>query len=485
MYPQTTQQPHQRRQQQGQQAVSLHELQRSLMAEDLRQAPPRGRGQQQQPRSGPPQHQHQYPRRGDNVATQGWDLRDPRDARDPYDEGPLVSTRADRGVGLDIHEILKQEAFGAPQAACDDHFEKNRPCPAAVYGISDQYMVLDTFSKVQTSRVEQGEFQWNFMVQGVTGDEVIGVHDRIDTVIEIQLGSFCLAIPPEVPYVLAEAPTVTPSGTNRLVLVHNNANGLAGTPTLVPNNPLLGHGQYPPSVLVPPSTFLVPWVNNPYSQLPFCNRLTIQLREAGLQSFSDRNGARHHFEFVVSHLAALGSNPTMLQATPLAGSWDSFIFTDPLKDVHGLTLVFRNPDVPIRFLPDCFYEVRVVSDGAASPGPFLRFDIPAHGLNAGDRVYVSGFKSGVGVLDTYVNRPEGHVIGGDPGAPPLGPGTALSGAPAPIPDAFWLDPAVSIIDFSPAPSLPQVVMVCIAKRRMRIPIRLRRIVQRLTNYIAP
>lgn len=103
----------------------------------------------------------------------------------------------------------------------------------------------------------------------------------------------------------------------------------------------------------------------------------------------------------------------MLLALPQSGSqWDTFIFTDPLKDVHGLTLVFRNPDTPIRFLPDCLYDVEVGSDGSATPGPFLRVHAPDHGLNMGDRIFISGFKSGNSKLDAYVNRPEGLVAAG-------------------------------------------------------------------------
>lgn len=496
--------------QRRQQQFDLHELQRGLLEEDLREeeaarrltnqqtrAPPaaRGRGRpqpSQRSRAGPPTTRgradnlrpaEQFNVHPSRYAEVDWDTY----AEDPSDNlleppppglayGPGL--RSERGVGLDVHEILKREAFMAQQAACDDHFEKNRPCPSGIYGISDQYIVLDSFNKLRESRVDRGEFKWNFMVQGVTGDEVIGVKDKIDTVIEIQMGSFCLPIPPEIPYTLAAPPAVTPSGTNQLVLVHNNSNGVSGPPTLIPN--VAPHGQYPPTVLTPPNTFVVPWVNNPYTQLPFCNRLTVQLKEAGLQSYSDRNGARHHFEFAVTYLSIAGTNPNMLQAVPISGTlWDTFVFTDPLKDVHGLTLVLRNPDIPIRFEPDCLYDVQVVGDGAAAPGPFLRFDAAAHGLHAGDRVIIDGYRSGIPVLDAYINRPEGHVASGDPSLAALAPGV-----PIPSTNSFWLDPAVSVIDFSPAPTL-QVVTVCIAKRRLRIPIRLRRVVARLTNYIAP
>ena len=470
-----------------QQGLDLHEIQRAMLEEEVyaeragafpptsRAAPPISRGARSLYYQGPPLQQGPL-RGGHSPLAEGFRGRPPRGEPYPPPGPGYYATRAYEahaptppGRDLDVHELLKREAFASESAACDDHFEKNRPCPESVHGISDQYIVFDTFSKLRESQVERGEFRWNFMVQGVTGDQVLGVRDRIDTVIAIQVGAFALPILPEVPYVLAPPPVVTPSGTNQLVLIHNNTN------LAVPLSPLLLTAQYP---LQLPAQ--IPWVDNPYTQLPSGGRLTIQLREAGLQSYSDRNGARHHFEFGVAYPAGAneGANPNMLMAAPLrGGQWDTFLFTDPLKDVHGLTLVFRNPDVPIRFLPDCLYEVAAVSDGAAAPGPFLRFDAPAHGLLVGDRVFIEGFQSGVSALDTYVNRPEGQVISGDPSLPPLGPA-------APLADSFWLDPAVSLIDLTaPPPNLPQIVTVCIAKRRMRIPMRLRRVVQRLTNYV--
>lgn len=383
---------------------------------------------------------------------------------------PAGTQRIDIGRGIDVHELLKNEAFASDQPSCDNHFEKNRPCPTAVYGISDQYMVLDSFHKVQSSAIDRGEYKWNFMVQGVTGDEVIGVHDKLDNIIEIQMGDFILPILPEVPYVLRPAP-VAPTGTNQLVLIQNNNNAVA------PNNPRLLPAQYPAAA---PSQAV--WINNPYSQLPCGARLTVQFAEAGLQSFSDANGARHHYEFLAVYGGTIGGNPNTLVASPLSGRrWDAYIFTEPLQDVAGMTLIFRTPDIPIRFQQDVLYDVSVSSDGAVFPGPYLVFTFANHGLAVGDRIHISGFRSGVAVLDSYVNRTEGHVASANPALAPLLPST-----PIPTPDTFWLDPSPSLVDFTaPVPILPQIVSVGIAKRRLRIPIRLRRIVQRLTNYMSP
>jgi hypothetical protein len=434
------------------QHFSLHELQRSFLEQDMRnenfRTRPAPRGAPRAPPVAP---------RGPPVAPPG---------------------RAPPEL-IDIHELLKKEALDPPAKARP---ESHRPSHEGVYGISDQYMILDSFLKLRESPTDRGEFRWNFMVQGSTGEEVLGVKDVVDTVIEIQVGPFSMPVPPEVPYVLA-GPPATP-GSDQLVLVHNNANGAAAPPTLVPN--AAGLGQYPPELLVPTPadpapTTLTPWVHNPYSQVPHFGCFTIQICEAGLQSYSDRNGARHHYEYALTSPVLFAStHPNMLLARPAEGGWDTYVFTDPLANIHGLTLVFRNPDSRIRFLPDCLYGVAVEAFDGGGPGPFLRVNAPAHGLCMGDRVFITGFASGNPGLDAYVNRDEGQVAAGDPDAPAPPPGAPIPG------DYFWTDPAICIVDLtSQTPVLPQIVTVFIAKRRMRIPIRLRRVVARLTNYISP
>ena len=374
---------------------------------------------------------------------------------------------------IDVHELLKREAFArVPPGAAS-----GRPIrPGSAPGVSDQYIVLDSFSKLRASDVGRGEFRWNFNVQGSTTDEALGVRDKVDAVIEVQLSAFSMPLLPEVPYVLA-APSEAPGGADRLLLLHNNTN-FAGA-----LGPTLDASQYPtagPWTVAAPPPFS-PWPGNPYSQTPHAGHFTIQLQEAGLQSFSDRNGARHHYEFTLAAPAYAGAcSPTVMQALPLRGGmWDTYTFTTPLTDVHGLTLVFRNPDVPLRFLPDVLYDARLESDGAAAPGPFLRARAPGHALRAGDRVFVTGCASGCAALDGFVNRADGLVAAGDPAAPPLAPGTPIVLAD---PDVFYFDPGVGLAELVTMPTLPQYVTIGIASRRLRIPIRLRRVVGFVTNY---
>ena len=439
---------------------------------------------------------------------------DPR--RDPPRDPPeryLGAGRRDEEY-LDIREILKREALNPlPPPA-----HAGRPQPR---GVSDQYVVLDTFLKLRESATDRGEFRWNFMVQGVTGDEVIGVRDEIDNVIEIQIGAFAMPNPPEVPYVVENTATLETTGQYML-----RGNNIGTTSTSKPP-PKLGINQYPEALLVPGpgttwnNTPLSPWVHNPYSQVPFFGGLTVQVCEAGLQSYSDRKGARHHFEFRLT-APNDGANPNMLLARPMRGTqWDTYTFTDPLKDIHGITLIFRNPDAPIHFLPDCLYGVTAKYNDPPFTFKALRFYAPGHQLRMGDRIFVSGFKSGDAGLDAYVNRPEGLVASGNFDSPiKLEPGVAI--AEASLEDYFWTDPGICLQDVKfpwlvpDAPAVPAVpagpggvpaavpavpavpahtemrdelppqsVTVCVANRRMRIPMRIRRVVDRVPNHITP
>lgn len=364
---------------------------------------------------------------------------------------PAGKYRPTRAV--DVHELMKHEAFASASASCDDHFEKSRPCPSAVYGVSDQYVILDSFEKVRESRTDRGEFQFNFMVQGVTRDQTIGVKDRLDTVIGIQVCDFCIPLLSFDNFDPAVAVALRP--------------GLAAL-GLAANGPLPSAGDA---------------VTNPQAQTPFCGRITMFLKEIGLQSYSDADNRRHHFEFGAAVAGAPPGDRILL--TPL-DSCEYFLFTDPIQDVHGVTVCFYNPGNVIKFAPDCLYDVTARADG----GQLLEFSYtdPTNLVNlaVGDRIYIRGFSSGDTTLDPWIGRPEGHLVGsgGFVVTPPSGPGTGTT-------VTFRLNPDVSTATLAaPVPANTAVasatqIDVCIAKNRLRIPLRFRRVVPRLTNYIAP
>jgi hypothetical protein len=351
---------------------------------------------------------------------------------------------------IDVHEILKREAFAASAASCDNHFEKNRPCPSDTYGVSDHYIVLDSQQKVETSRTWQGEFQFNMMVQGTTGDQVIGIKDRAETIIGITATKFCIPLLPLDDFVPATL--------------------IAGNPALVTLG-LAANGALPAGDNVV----------NAQSQVPFCGRVTVFLREIGLQSFSDVDRRRHHFEFQ----AEVAPDGRSIVLDPIIRFRD-FWFTEPIQDIHGLTACFFNPNDQLRFPPDVFYEVAVQSDA----GSLLEFTATAPNglinLAVGDRVYVKGFAAAgaaadTGILDAYVGRADGHIVGAG--------GFVLSADGRTV--TFRLNPDVSLagppVLYPPSTPITSTtpVRICVAKNRVRIPLRLRGIVQRLTNYAAP
>ena len=452
---------------------SIYELQRQMMSDGLHEEkrrqeaarddrpPTRGRTQAPQPRA----------RRAPQAAPGPQYSAPPRASKEGYTSGPsgfylpkkpsdelgIVdfppgSYRPDRT--LEVHEILKHECFASSSSSCDDHFEKNRACPSAVYGVSDQYLILDSYEKLQESRVDQGEYKFNFMVQGVTRDQNIGVKDKLNTIIGIQVCDFCIPLLPFDDFDPASLTTLTP-GLSVLSLAANGALPTDGDAT-----------------------------TNSQSQTPFCSRVTLFLREIGLQSYSDADNRRHHFEFdaTVARAAPQTGPRDRILLTPL-DDCEYYLFTDPIQDVHGLTICFFNPGNVIRFPPDCLYDTAARSDAAQ----LLEFTYndPTNLINleVDDRIFIRGFVTGNSILDSYVTRPEGQLVGagGFTVIPPTGPGTGTT-------VIFRLNPDVSVAAFFPA-NTPIVsakqINVCIAKNRIRIPLRFRRVIGRLTNYIAP
>jgi hypothetical protein len=190
----------------------------------------------------------------------------------------------------------------------------------------------------------------------------------------------------------------------------------------------------------------------------------------------------------------------------MSGSaWDTYVFTDPLKDIHGITLQFRGPDVPLVFQPDSYYSITFATDAAG----YLYTDIPIAGLNSGtvnvgDRVLVRKFNTGNHYLDSYMNAPGGLVVSSAAtaaGCLPLGaalPATSTAAGPV---CRIYFDPGINLtanpVQIWPSgTSAPSVqvtgdmkisngVTLSFFKLRLRIPIRLRRVIQRLTNYKLP
>lgn len=404
-----------------------------------------------------------------------------------------VGVKTSRGKDLDVHELLKREAFASPNDACDDHFEKNRPCPNDIYGISDQYVNLDSWVKDQSRSVPaQGIFSWNFMVQGVSRDQDVGVRDKVDTVVSIQLSSFM--IPLLVPGTQMTNPF--PAAGGGLV---------AGFPQLD-----MGAEVFPAG-----SSGNV--LGYTFNELPYVGQITIELREIGLQAISLNGGVRYHFVAdVIPVYAPQGTLSTQLGVAvgnvnpyPIAlrvvpqPFHDQYNFTDPIQDIHGLTLAFRSFNIPLTFPLDTVIGAQAFTSSADYP--YLMFSLPVgkddwgptirwlQALAGQTRVFISGFRSGNAPIDNWVNQAPSLLTNLPPGAAAGITVDSVNVAES-VPEqtiAIRLGPLIHVEPLVPSPpaageavairsSTP--VTIRFAMARMQIPVRFRRIVQRLTNY---
>ena len=490
-----------------------------------------------------------------------------------------------RNTNIDIHELLKQEMYNekiTPQSTNSansgnnkaEWTQQNRPYSAQTFGISDQYVMLDSFLKSENSNMQKGEIFWNLYTQGSTtaNPNVIGVIDTINTVISILIEPFSMPILEENTYPLSNTQLITNLTSAGITLIQNNDRTItqAPVPTLLPPVPLLptlspyiytnlapvsNPLQYIPLTLRTP-----PWMNDPLSQVPFGNAMTIYMQETGLQSYSDLNGQRHNFNFKLKYpTMSDGTNPNMLDAQPLCNYSNIYYFTEPLIALNTVSLIFRNPDIAICFEPDiilCKLSINFVYTPTTTDN-ILSFTFTNHKLLTGDRIYVRDFNSGIYPLDSYINNPAGLLVGYMPAVTPV----PVSGTQFPTDsNIFYTDPLIRftiplpsgtvtssitsitstsavvavtityifgstifnltvnygstttatgtfnigifsgtyIIEFDTtanityiiSPVLTLVAMsssnnVYIAKRRLRIPIKFRCIVNKVTNYITP
>jgi hypothetical protein len=299
-------------------------------------------------------------------------------------------------------------------------------------GISDIYILLDSAQKTESSDIRKGTYTFNFAINGITNDQSIGVGDTLSRMFEIEVAPFYIPLLNDVPYVTND-PQVDASLPR---LVANTAQPI--TPTL----PQLG----------------------PMTQLPFGARITMEFRDLKVRSFSDSNNVQHHFEFEVYSVG----NMKQLLCVPLNG-FEKFIFTEPIKDLHGLTIIFRNPFVPVAFQEDVLYNAKIQADIGGNN--FLEINYKTHGLIQDDRIYFEGVSTTDAVINAWLLRQDGHIVG-------------ANGLTA---DTFRLNPDVDVAGFAlgigvEIPSTARI-NILIARNRIRIPLRMRRVVDKTTNRI--
>lgn len=353
--------------------------------------------------------------------------------------------------------------------------------------IIDTYIIVDSFNKIRSSDTSQGEFKWNIFKGIGSREECVNIYEDLGDVIEICMGSFYMPILEDLSY---NDPKFNISVGTATLEVNNFNNTMPMTLKRSIDSTITG--QYPFSLLTPGGLdYVNPWINSPYTQIPFSNRFTVQLLEAGYYSYNNNNNTRYNFEFDALYGGDNGYNPNFLLVNPINSSdkWDNFNFNDPIRSLTSISLVFRNPDNRIKFEPDIFYNAVIDTEVDIFGVTWIVFynrQFTVHNLSMGDRIYIKNFvpKLSNGTfnnlfpkyLTDYINRIEGHVVSGKY---PSHSSSTYYGDRFPVPTyKFGTDPAIKLLnplDVNITNSLPGSCDIYIAKRRLRIPMRFKSI----------
>ena len=264
--------------------------------------------------------------------------------------------------------------------------------PSTPWGVSDQYVILDTFEKLEDSNTSNGELKFNFGFQQPTYNNIIGINGTLTKIIEVQIASFYLPSVPLLPYIT------------------NDAYNINGVPVYPPNSslPRLTTNTAKPEVYNA--------IGTSQSMACFGGRLGIEFKEMNAQSNIALAGTRFHFEMQ----ANLAFTATNVIVSPLAHGFDKVFFTDPIRSLTNLTVNIKNPDDGIFLPPDVLYNVSAFIDRNSNGYPVLAFRIvnQNHDILVNDRIYFlsTDFSDGENDIswkniDIFMNSLEGMLVG--------------------------------------------------------------------------
>jgi hypothetical protein len=364
----------------------------------------------------------------------------------------------------------KQNFESRPTIRTIEKFSGNKP--DTPWGISDVYVVLDSFEKIETSNTRNGELKFNLGSSRYTQNQVIGMSGDLYRIIDAKIGAFTMPVAPKLPYI-----------TNDNVDQY-------GVPQAVPNSdlPRLTENGAPPE----DNTNLT---GSSQSTVAFGGRLSLEMVETNAQSIIGLNNTNFHFELVATNATYLNQ----IEVEPIRG-WETFEFTKPINSLTNLTVNIRNPDTGVFLSPDVLYNVEpfITENTAGIPVLAFRVKRQNHNLTISDQVYIryTDFTNGESdtifqKYDKWINDTRGHLIG---------IGTTSSSGDT-IMDTI---PSETVIRLNPDLNLYDIVQsnptkyyvgkvltsatkinIAIAKNRIRIPIRFRRILNEITNYKNP
>jgi len=265
-------------------------------------------------------------------------------------------------------------------------------------------VVLDSFEKREESDPTVGRFQFDLVLGHPTRESrQIGMREVPSNITSIEIASF--------PW-----PTLEP-----VAYTLNIAGTSPGLPVLIMNTADASAAER--------------------TQLPFGSVVSAELLEMTAQGAAMRRG-RAHFEFRIADGLARPVDDR-----------DALVLAPGTPSLDRVSLVFRNPEYPVMFGRDCLYGAKAYVGSSSQ----IRFEYAGHGLNAGDRIFVGGFVSGISVIDTYITRAEGLNVG-------------TGGLTT---DTFFLNPHVGVGDLGSVAdgiSVGTYITIYVAKNRIRIPI---------------
>lgn len=342
--------------------------------------------------------------------------------------------------------------------------------PSGEWGISDQYIVLDSFEKLENSNTKKGELKFNLTTGRTTGNQKIGVSSDLFKIIEVQIGEFYLPTIPKLPYVT------------------NHAEDSFNIPITVPN---LNMPRLSINNAIPQENTSL--VGSSQSMACFGGRMSVEFSETKDQSIFGINNNRFHFELQAEPSNYL--NNVKIYPIP---DWNIFYFTKPINNLDSLTVNIRSPDTGIFLPPDVLYNVEVFISQNGSGQPVIAFSVSKqnHDIVVNDRVFIRSIDLTNGEndplfsrYDEWLNDESGHLVGID--------GTTSTSADHIMDTSIY----PTIIRLNPDPNLYDIVQsnpsryyigkvlksatrvnLAIAKNRIRIPLRFRKVLSEVTNF---
>jgi hypothetical protein len=227
-------------------------------------------------------------------------------------------------------------------------------------GVSDQYLVLDTYRKNKQSNPMKGIFAFDLSYRSVPNIRVTLTRDSLSDCIEIQAFPFYIRKPRIIDFVTSTEKT---SFLPKLVA--------SSTPT---SNNFLNYRD----------TFM------------------LEIKELTPNAVSDPGAAWHTFMYTPT----LSPFDDLLFLTPIN---DTFVFTDVSEHFNKLTLQFRSENDTISFNEDTYCNISPQYTTVGLDN-YLTFNIVGHELETDDRIHIIEFNTGDNIIDNYIQKKSGHLI---------------------------------------------------------------------------